>query len=312
MRLVTYGVVPRVSVIMAAYNAQQYIAEALRSVEAQTYDDWEVVVCDDGSTDDTFEIASGFGERVRIVRHAKNSGLAAARNSAVRHSSGELLALLDADDYWLPSYLEHQTALFDTEGRDGQLGILACDAYVLGPDGILPRTYADLIHAPPNFTMSRLLQGNHIFVSAISPRTVVETTGGFFEELRRVEDLDLWLRIVELGYRVAVTDQPLAVYRVTHGSLSRDLSGMARAMQIVYRRALARGKLTPSERRIAQRELRLQRAVEHVVSPNGISYRRALRALPLLLRVAAEHPQRSGSFVRRAVRHNRGVLQFPA
>src|SRR5436189_6421222 len=114
---------PRVSVIMAAYNAQQYITEALRSVVAQTYDDWEVVVCDDGSTDDTFELASAFDARVRIVQHAKNAGLAAARNSAVRHSQGELLALLDADDYWLPSYLEHQTALFDTESRHGQVGI---------------------------------------------------------------------------------------------------------------------------------------------------------------------------------------------
>jgi glycosyltransferase involved in cell wall biosynthesis len=303
---------PRVSVIMGAYNAQEYIAEALRSVEAQTYDDWEVVVCDDGSTDDTYGIASAFGERVRIVQHAKNSGLAAARNSAVRDSNGELIALLDADDWWLPSYLEQQTALFDAESRHGNVGIVACNAYVLGPDGMLPRTYAELIDAPANVTLARLLQGNHVFVSAISPRAVVESAGGFYEELRRVEDLDLWLRIVELGYRVAVTHQPLAVYRVTQGSLSSDPAAMAHAIQIVYRRALARGRLTPTERRVAHRELRLQRAVQQVVSPNGISYRRALRALPLLLRVAAEHPRRLGSYARMALHPTRSISPFTA
>src|ERR1044071_6895734 len=102
---------PRVSVIMAAYNAQQYIAEALKSVEAQTYDDWEVVVCDDGSTDGTYGIASAFGERVRVVRHDLNSGPAAARNVAVRESNGELVAVLDADGYWLPSSLARSSQL---------------------------------------------------------------------------------------------------------------------------------------------------------------------------------------------------------
>jgi hypothetical protein len=85
---------------------------------------------------------------------------------------------------------------------------------------------------------------------------------------------------------------------------------MAHALQSVYRRALARGKLTPTERRIAHRELRLQRAVEQIVSPEGISYRRAFRALPLLLRVAAEHPRRIGSYARMALRPRRGISPF--
>jgi glycosyltransferase involved in cell wall biosynthesis len=302
---------PRVSVIIPAFNAEAYIGEALRSVEAQTYDDWEIVVCDDGSTDDTLEIVSNFGDRVRIVEHVRNSGLAAARNSAIRESDGELLALLDADDYWLPSYLEHLVALYDRESHDGNVGIVACNAYVLEPDGILPRTYAELIGAPAHVTTSRLLESNRIFVSAMSPRTVIDNAGGFYEQLRRVEDYDLWLRVVELGYRVAVTNEPLAVYRVTEGSLSRDPTAMAQATQIVYRRALARGNLRPHERRIAERELRFQRALEQVISPNGISYRRALGALPLLLRVAAEHPRRLVSFARRALSRRRRAAPFP-
>lgn len=302
---------PRVSVIMPAFNAEAHIGDALRSVEAQTYDDWEVIVCDDGSTDATFEIASAFGGRVRIVQHLRNSGLAAARNLAIRHANGELLALLDADDYWLPSYLEHQVASFDTESRFGNVGIVACNAYVLGPNGIFPRTYGELIGMTSSVTMADLLEANRIFVSAMLPRAVVNDVGAFDEQLRRVEDYDLWLRIVELGYRVAVTDEPLAVYRVTQGSLSRDSRAMAQARQIVYRRALARGNLMPRERRIAERELRFQRAVEQVVSSKRISYRRAFRALPLLILVALENPHRSGSFARRTLGLRRGTSPFP-
>src|SRR4051794_5959509 len=116
---------PRVSVIIPAFNAERYLADALRSVRTQTYADWEVVVGDDGSTDRTVEIAAGFGERVKIVGAEKNAGPAAARNRAVAQASGELLALLDADDLWLPEFLEHQVTLFDeTQGRYGDVGLV--------------------------------------------------------------------------------------------------------------------------------------------------------------------------------------------
>src|SRR5437667_12904384 len=106
---------PRVSVIIPAFNAETYIAEALRSVAGQTYDDWDVVIADDRSTDKTVEIAKGFGERVKVVEHHENAGPATARNTAVAHSDGELLAFLDADDYWLPDFLEQQVGRFDAE-----------------------------------------------------------------------------------------------------------------------------------------------------------------------------------------------------
>src|SRR4051794_12658650 len=106
---------PRVSVVIPAFNAEEHIEEALRSVLSQTYGDWEIVVCDDCSIDGTAERVRRFGDRVTIVRTETNSGPAAARNLAIRHSSGELLALLDADDYWLPAYLERQVSLYDSD-----------------------------------------------------------------------------------------------------------------------------------------------------------------------------------------------------
>ena len=125
---------PRVSVIIPAYNAERHLADALRSVEAQTYGDWEVVVADDASSDATAAIAESF-PRIALVRSATNVGPAGARNLAIEQSGGELLALLDSDDTWLPNYLEEQVCLYD-ESRDAKVGIVACNARILGADGL--------------------------------------------------------------------------------------------------------------------------------------------------------------------------------
>jgi teichuronic acid biosynthesis glycosyltransferase TuaG len=294
---------PRVSVIIPAFNAEAYIGEALRSVNAQTFGDWEVVLGDDGSTDRTVAIAKEFGERVLVVAGSENAGPATARNSAIGHAKGDLLAFLDADDYWLPDFLEQQVGLFEAgQGRYGDVGIVACDARVLAVDSFLSRTYMELFGFPDEVTAARLLRSNPIFVSAVAPRVVVDEAGGFCPEIFGAEDRDLWLRIVELGYRVLANRSPLAVYRVTAQSVSSNPASMARAVQTFYRRALARGNLTAHERRIARRELRLQRAIERVASANGVSFGRVLRALPLLLLVAAEHPKRWPSYARMAAR----------
>jgi teichuronic acid biosynthesis glycosyltransferase TuaG len=299
---------PRVSVIIPAFNAEAHIAETLCSVETQTYPDWEIVLGDDHSTDSTADIAGTFGSRVKVARTAANSGPATARNMAIEHSSGELLAFLDADDYWLPEYLERLVRLFDENQR---VGIVACNARVQSPEGFLPGTYMDYVPFPAEVTVRELLRFNPIFVSAIAPRAVVEQVGGFCPEIFGAEDHDLWVRILELGYRVVATRQPLAVYRLHPGSVSAGAGSMARAAQLVYLRALSRGKLTPRERRVAKRELRRHRAVEQIASARGVSYRRVLRALPLLMLVAAEHPRRWRTLARMVVRGRRGLSPFP-
>jgi glycosyltransferase involved in cell wall biosynthesis len=302
---------PRVSVIIPAFNAEQHIAEALRSVQAQTYDDWEVVVCDDGSSDSTAEIASAF-QKVRVVGDSTNRGLAAARNRAISTANGELLALLDADDRWLPEYLAQQIDLYErSQARYGDIGIVACNALLEAPDGLRTETRMDIVPFPDKLTLSDLLRYNPIFVSVVLPRRTVEEVGGFCPDLRRVEDLDLWLRIVEAGYRVVGTREPLAVYRIGSPSLSSDAGAMARDMQRIYRRALERGKLSPREQRIVHRELRRQRLVEQISSGPDLSYRQTLRALPLLFRVVVEHPRSWGSLPRLIARGRGALAPFP-
>jgi glycosyltransferase involved in cell wall biosynthesis len=290
---------PRVSVIVAAYNCEAYVAQALRSVQEQTYGAWEVVFADDGSTDGTAEIARGFSG-VTVVESRVNTGLPAARNRAIERARGELLAILDADDYWLPGYLEHQVDLFDrSQASAARVGIVACNARLLAPSGgILESSYMDCLPFREPVTLTELLRGNSIYVSALVPRGVVEEVGGFHQELKRMPDWDLWLRILEHGYRVVATHRPLCVYRLRPGSLSRDVHAMAIEAQVVYRRALERGNLTARQRRIVHRGMRLQLAAAELSGGGGRSPRRLLRLLPLLALVVAENPSHWRSFAR--------------
>ncbi len=124
-----------------------------------------------------------------------------------------------------------------------RVGIVACDAYVETPDGERHGTYGarvGMLDGP--ITLDRLLEGNPIFVSALVPRALVAEVGGFSTETWGSEDHDLWLRIVERGYEVAVNPRPLVIYREAEGSVSASRVGMARTSQATYRRALDRGQ----------------------------------------------------------------------
>lgn len=299
----------RVSVIVPAHNAAATLPETLRSIAAQTFADWEAVVADDHSTDGTATAADGIDERIRVVSSGVNLGPAGARNLAIEHASGELLALLDADDLWLPDYLAEQVALYDRALAGGRPpGIVACDAYLLEGDRRLPGTYAQTYGSPAGIGVDRLLRENPIYVSALFPRAVLEEVGPFSTRTFGSEDHDLWLRIVETGREVIYNPRPLAVYRLRAGSVSADRPRMARTAQATYRLALERGRLSPRQRRIARRELRLQRAVERA---DGISaawrsgrrpeaLRRAAAGLPLFVLVALERLNRWARWLRAA------------
>jgi glycosyltransferase involved in cell wall biosynthesis len=301
--------VPRVSVIVPAFNAERYLPEALASVARQTYRDWEVVVADDASTDRTVELAAGFGDRFNVLRALVNGGPAAARNSAIEASHGDLLAFLDADDFWHPDYLQYQVGLYDESGAARRrVGLVACDARILAADGYRSATYMDVVGFPGEVTLTRLLSSNSIYVSALSPRAIVNEVGGFCPALARGEDYDLWLRILEAGYRVVANRRPLAVYRLRETSLSSEVGAMARDLQLAYRRALERGQLTQRQRRIVRRQLRLNRALEEAVSisatrgDGGAHHgRRVLRSLPLRVLVQLENPDRWRDLTRRGL-----------
>jgi glycosyltransferase involved in cell wall biosynthesis len=288
---------PRVSIVTPAYNSAGVIANAIGSVLAQTYSDWELIVADDASTDDTAARVEAYGERVRLVRAERNGGPAAARNLALHHAGGELVAFLDADDRWLPHYLERQVARYDGDRGRRPIGLLACDARIEGSH----MTYAQQFRRGVDpITLERVLRRNMVYISAMVPRAAGEQAGWFSEDLFGTEDHDLWIKVLERGYRGVYTDEPLCVYNRTEGSISLNVARQAANNQKTYRAALARGRLTGRQRRIARSELRYNRAMEVVARALLDGDRRArpvLEALPLLAWVAATHPRHWGEWL---------------
>ena len=202
---------PRVSVIVPAYNQSQYLGEAIRSVLAQDYGDFEVVVVDDGSTDDTRAVATGTGDaRVRYV-FQDNRGLSAARNTGIREARGSLLSFLDSDDAFLPRKLSLLVAALD-ERPD--LGLVAGQAVLIDDRGQpLDEIFDRGIPEDP----SELLLGNPLHVgSVLLRREWQERVGLFDESLRSYEDWDLWLRLVRAECPTGWVPQPVSLYRF-HG-----------------------------------------------------------------------------------------------
>ena len=224
---------PAVSVIMPAYNVEPYIDAAIGSVRRQTFTDFEVVIVDDGSSDRTYEVARRHADadrRIRLVRQ-ENGGLSAARNTAMRNSTAPLIAMLDSDDLWLPSYLEKQLA---TMQADPGIDIVTGNAWVLGgpQDQVPARPYPD--PRPQPDLISILADELSVFVMAVFRRRVSDVIGNFDESLRTNEDYDFWMRAAMAGFRFARNDVPLGYYRRRADSLSADDVRMLLGIVRVY------------------------------------------------------------------------------
>ncbi len=255
---------PRVSILVPVFNNADTIEAAIGSVLAQTYDDWELIVGDDASTDDTAELALGIDERIRVVSTRERGGPAKGRNLALELAQGEFVVLLDADDRLLSTYLASQVDAYDRATAAGRnVGLVTCDAIFVGPDGIPVGLFSSRAGpAEEPLTLETQLVSGKIFVSVLMPRRLASDLGGFSVDCFGTEDYDMWLRIIELGYEVVFNPEPLVEYQLSDSSLSRSRIVVARGMQVVFRRALDRGFLSRRERRIARSNLRFNQVLE--------------------------------------------------
>jgi glycosyltransferase involved in cell wall biosynthesis len=255
---------PLFSVVMPAYNAERTIGDAIHSTLGQTIDDFELIVVDDGSTDNTAENVMLFRDpRIQLVRQA-NGGLAAARNTGLGRARGVYASFFDADDLLLPTFLETTKATFD---RFPHAGIVDCEHWLLDdPTGRMHapiRSGPDLRPDDPAQLLRALLKENLIWGTASVPMSVIGEVGGFDPRLRACEDYELWLRIVARGRRVACAPGRLVVWRRTGSTLSTDSAVMTRFLCEVYGfvvneydvpddvRALARARRATCERHLA-------------------------------------------------------------
>jgi len=292
--------VPRVSVIVPAHNAAPFIEETLASVRSQTYSDWEVVVVDDGSSDRTWELLQGAGPGVRSFRREQAGGPAVARNLALSHATGEFAVFLDADDLLLPRYLESQLHRYEHASLSpGQeVGLVTCDARILIDHDYAPYTHLERIpdrDAP--ITLARVLRRNPIYGACLVPAAVGEAVSWFDPELFGTEDFGLWIKILEAGFGAVQNTEVLAVYRRTAGTVSSNIASQGVNNRRAYELALARGRLSSAQRRIARRAIRYNRAMEEVAlvrfsgARRTVGVLRLLRVLPLLMWVALTNPR---------------------
>lgn len=215
--------VAEISVITPSYNHGRYLKDAVTSVLAQTYKDWEAIIVDDGSTDNTREVAAQFTDpRVRYI-YQDNRGLPGARNAGIRIAHGRYLAFLDADDEWDPRFLE--VCRSTLAARETVVAVVTLNRFIDKSGTLLPQLGGHSVK--PERFRSRLIEGGFFPANAVLVLAeVVHRVGLFDESLNSVEDWDLWLRVAANGGTVLCIAQPLARYRVYPGSMSTNAQRM--------------------------------------------------------------------------------------
>lgn len=204
-----------VSVIMPAYNSERYIFDAVKSVMRQTYENWELIIQDDYSTDGTVKIAekaAGKDQRVSIAIGKKNSGVAMTRNAAIEKARGRYIAFLDSDDIWEAQKLEKQLEFM----KQNTCALSYSSYKFINEDGLLKNKKNVRINKEAGYTA--LLKNN--FIGMLTVVIDRQKTGAVIFAGERHEDLILWLDYAKRRLQMKGIDEPLALYRISGKSLS--------------------------------------------------------------------------------------------
>ena len=247
---------PAVSVVIATYNRARFLPETIDSVLGQRFRDFELIVVDDGSTDDTPELLKSYGDRIRILCQ-ENRGPAAARNLGIRHARGRWISIQDSDDLSAPDHLESLFAFAEKNPDCGM--VFANGAYLAGPEHnretIIPKEKSRRL-AQQGVRLLDLFEKSIVRLqAALLSKTCLETIGGHDESLRICMDLDLAFRIF-MRYPVAYLDKVVFLYRKHEGNIGRNqdlrlLENIRVIEKLVREFPQAREEL--GTRRIAQR-----------------------------------------------------------
>lgn len=237
---------PNVSVIIPAYNVAPFIVETLESLFAQTYQDFEAILINDGSTDDTEARIAPFRDRLIYISQP-NRGVMAARNAGLKAARGRYIALLDSDDLLLPNFLEVLVAMLES---DQTLSVAYPNARYFGWPKHDGKLHQDVFPVAEPVTFDRVLKREcYIFGLLVFRRELLDAVGSYDETLegQGAEDFELWLRILQHGYRFQFTREVLALYRWRQDSLSNTGIKILRCVVSVYEKLL-RGNLTNDQR----------------------------------------------------------------
>lgn len=251
---------PTVSVVLPTYNRADVLERAIESVLAQSYSDFELVVVDDGSTDDTAAVVEAFDDaRVTLVEHADNEGANAARNTGIDESAGEYVAFQDSDDEWHPEKLRKQMDVF--ENAPASVGVVYTGFRRLHGDDATyhPGPGVD----PKEGAVRKSILGQNFVTTqaAVVRRACFDEVGGFDERLPRFQDWELWIR-VSREYEFRLVDEPLVTAYDRPDSISNDLEALVEARELIIRKhsdAFSRNELAEQRFRLGHSSLKTHR-----------------------------------------------------
>ncbi len=246
----TAGGAPQISVIIPTYNCAALLPRAIRSAYAQTLPPAEVVVVNDGSTDDTAQVLEELAPTLPanfVYENKLNGGEASGRNRGVELATGEFVAFIDQDDVWHPEKLERQMKLFE---QDPELGLtFTAKTQISGESSetVGPRDW----DTAPEHALRELMIGCCITPSTVVARKrVLEAAGPFDESLWLGCDWTMWLNVATNGERIGYEPTPLTDYYVHGGNMSSEVSRIAKAALVIFPRLFASGRLPQSIQRM--------------------------------------------------------------
>lgn len=247
--------VPLVSVVIPSYNSARFIAEAIDSALRQDYPALEILVVDDGSTDNTIEVISGYGDKVRLLTQA-NQGSAAARNQGIRHANGKYIAFLDADDAWWSHKIRYQVDALIQSGH--KMAYSRFIRWYEDADGHFTHPETEFSSRPnPNVSDDKIVTGSPyaellldciVWTSTvIVEKTELEEIGLFDEFLRKGQDYDLWIRLSRRINMLGM-EQPTALYRIHATSITTSIKTINYEYLILSRAIAKWGEKGPDGR----------------------------------------------------------------
>jgi glycosyltransferase involved in cell wall biosynthesis len=231
---------PSVSVVIPTYNYAGFVGCAIDSALKQTYRDFEVIVVDDGSTDNTREVLAQYGDRVRYV-HQSNAGLSAARNTGIMAASGEYVAFLDSDDAWEPTLLEKSMQRYAELPRE--FGLMAAQGRYVNKEGVWLTEVRDAMRLEGEIAVEDVLVITRFSPSSVVARRQVLIEAGMFDTtLRSSEDRDMWVR-VGARRRMYLQGETLALIRKHGNNMSSHADRMKANMRVVLEKTQRSGLL---------------------------------------------------------------------
>jgi len=287
---------PLVSIMMPAYNAGKYIGRAIESVLAQTYENWELIIIDDCSTDNTYEIAASYKDpRIRILRQEQNMGVGSSRNDALSASRGQWVAVLDADDEWLPQRLER--LIKETDGReDFFLSDLITMCFnrdgslipwrVIDQTGLLAEGRTAILG------IEDFSKVGGIPLKPLFPMSAVRNFQLCFEDFCLGEDLDFWVQLFHAGLKLKLIGETYYLYRLTPGSLS---SKTHPDLLLVCEKWITQERTSPAERELwTKLKAKTEERLRYEPFANSLKSRRFSEAI----RIAFSDPRVLVTFVK--------------